>query len=132
MIAASDAASVQCRWPIWCATVQPSGVVTVAQPAAGQPRDPRVELQALGREVRQDVLQGASCDLQLVVEDDGPGVEHGGPALVSSVSEAARPKIALNRASAKRPATIEGMPVMTSTRKVSTRESRLFLPYSTR
>ena len=34
LMAVSDAWSVQARWPIWWAMVQPSGVVTVAQPSA--------------------------------------------------------------------------------------------------
>ena len=42
------------------------------------------------------------------------------------------PKISTNRASANRPATIDGMPVITSTRKVIQRARRVPLPYSTR
>ena len=38
----------------------------------------------------------------------------------------------MNSANANRPATIDGMPVITSTRKVMPRASRLPLPYSTR
>ena len=41
------------------------------------------------------------------------------------------PKKIANRAKANRPATIDGMPVMTSTRKVIARFSRP-VPYSTR
>ena len=42
------------------------------------------------------------------------------------------PKKSANSAYANRPATIDGMPVMTSTRKVMPRASRFPAPYSTR